>query len=385
MAKINGKKNIFFMGLTSFFMDISSEMIFPILPLFLSNVLGLNKALIGLIEGLAESSASILKVFSGWLSDKFRKRKPLAVFGYGLSALTKPLFAIATNWYFVLFARFSDRVGKGIRTSPRDALIADSSVKTKRGAAFGFHRMMDTMGAIIGTLIAFFILSRLVDGYRIVFWLAFIPAAIAVAVIWIFVKEKKITRPSKPLVFKWSIFDSNYKKFVLISILFSIVNFSYVFFILKVEELGVALAIIPLVYLLYNIVYASSALPLGKLSDKIGRKKIIFVGYILFALITFGMAFANNVYHAWILLAIYGLFMAINETVPKAFISSIVKPEYRATGLGVYHTGVGLALLPASLIAGSLWEIFSSQVVFMVAAVVSVIAAALLIFFVKEK
>lgn len=372
------KKNVFFMGLVSFFTDISSEMILPVLPLFLSNVLHVNMAVIGLIEGIASSVASILKTVSGWLSDKFRKRKIFIVLGYLLSTIVKPFLAIATLWQHVLAVRVLDRIGKGIRTSPRDALIAESSEKRK-GAAFGFHRMMDTSGAIVGTLVASYLLFKIANAYRTIFWLAVIPAIIAVFIAIFFVKEIR-KKEIKEAEFKFSFksLDVNYKKFIFIATLFSLGNFSYAFFLLRAQELGIALALIPIVYLVYNISYGISAFPAGKWSDKVGKRKMLVIGYLIFALTCLGFAFTSAAIYAWFLFAFCGVYNAINNVVSRAYVADLVTADKRGTALGIFHTFTGLALFPASFIGGILWNSFSAKITFIYGAVLAFVASFLL-------
>ena len=376
-------KNVFRLGLTSFFTDVSSEMIFPILPLFLVNVLGAPMALVGVIEGIAEGTASIMKTLFGWISDKVRKRKIFVAAGYSFSSVTKPFLALATVWPHVLIVRFLDRFGKGIRTSPRDALIAESVKKKKRGKYFGMHRAMDTSGAIIGVLIAFFILSKYVENYRLVFWLSFIPAVISVLIIIFFVKEAKQIK--KKFHIKFNGFNRNFKFLIAASTIFSLGSLSYAFFILRAQELGVLVALIPLIYLVYNVVYAFFALPFGRLSDKIGRKNVLMIGYFVFGVMSLSFAFISDSLFAWFLFGIYGLSVAITETIGRTFISDLVQSNKRATALGVYHTFVGLAIFPANFIGGYLWSAFNSSATFIYAAVMAFIALILLIIAVKER
>jgi MFS family permease len=270
-------RNVFVAGLVSFFMDVSSEMIYPLVPLFLANVLGINKSVIGLIEGIAESTASLLKVFSGWFSDKIGNRKWLMAAGYGISTLSRPIVALATGWHHVLGSRFMDRFGKGIRTAPRDAIIAESSEKTHLARAFSFHRSLDTMGAVVGPALAFLFLGIFSNNYRAVFWLSIIPGAIAVLLIIFFIIEKKKTttayseRPKLTLKH----FDWKFRVFVAIATLFALGNSSDVFLILRAQQIGIPTVMIPIVYLLFNLVYSFSAIPAGIVADKFGRKKVI--------------------------------------------------------------------------------------------------------------
>src|SRR4030043_771648 len=268
-------RNVFVAGLVSFFMDVSSEMIYPLVPLFLANVLSVNKSVIGLIEGIAESIASLLKVFSGWFSDRIGNRKWLMAAGYGISTLSRPIVALATGWQHVMGSRFIDRFGKGVRTAPRDAIIAESSEKTHLGRAFGFHRSMDTMGAVVGPALAFFLLGLISNNYRIVFWLSMIPGAIAVLLIILFITEKKkvpLPHARRPkLTLKH--FDWRFKFFLVIVALFAIGNSSDVFLILRAQQTGISTVMIPVVYLLFNLVYSISAIPAGIAADRFGKKR----------------------------------------------------------------------------------------------------------------
>jgi len=379
------KKNVWYLGLVSFFTDVSSEMIFPILPIFLTTVLKANMAVVGLIEGIAESTSALLKLISGWLSDKLGKKKLLVIGGYSLSTITKPLLAVSTHWTHILGVRFLDRVGKGIRTTPRDALIASSAAKKVRGKSFGLHRAMDTSGAIVGTLIAFFILQKyLGDAFRLIFWLSFIPGLIAVLILIFAVKESK-SKAEKKYSFNFKNLNPNLKKFLFVILLFNLANFSYAFFILRAQDIGLLLALIPLVYLAYNIVYAFFSIPAGKLSDIIGRKHVLSMGFLLFGLTSLGFAFIANTYTIWVLFALYGLFMAITDGVSRAYVSDLSVKEERGTTLGVYHTIVGITVLPANFIGGLLWHEVNVYAPFVYAAVLSIIAAVLLVFLVKKK
>ena len=379
-------KNVFFMGLVSLFTDVSSEMIFPILPLFMANVLGINKSLIGLIEGVAESTASLLKTFSGWLSDKLKKRKVLVLLGYGFSTITKPFLALSTAWQHVFVLRFLERTGKGIRTSPRDALVAASTQKKFRGKAFGLNRAMDRIGAIAGTLITFWLLTKFINNYRLVFWLSFIPAALAVLTIIFFVKDvKKKNDNNKIFRFDWKGLSTDYKKFIVISSLFGIANFSYAFLILKANDMGVAAKLIPLIYLVYSLFFAVLAIPAGTLSDKIGRKKVLGIGYLAFSLMCFGFVYFKSWYFAWLLFALYGLSLAFTDAISRAFVTDIVKEEERGTAIGIQYTCEGLAAFPASFIFGSLWNFSGSNTAFLFAAVLSLASSLLLFILLRKK
>jgi len=398
-------KNVFTLGWVSFFMDVSSEMIYPLLPLFLTNILGANKAMVGLIEGIAESTASLLKVVSGYLSDKFKKRKPLILYGYGLSTLTRPIVAIATGWAGVLVYRFIDRIGKGIRTAPRDAIIAESTEEGNLGKAFGFHRAMDTCGAIVGPAIAIAVLylyghsypseplpAEAVKGaekaFRTLFWLSMIPGLAAVALIILFVKEKAHPASSEhpKSLFRHSMLNSDFRKFLIVVGVFTLGNSSNAFLILKMQDAGAGMLNITVLYLLFNAVYSAASLPAGMAADRFGKKRMILGSYILFALIYSGLAFSKTQTSVWALLIAYGIFMGISEGIQRAFVATLLSNNSIGTGYGIYHTLTGLITLPASLIAGLLWDRIGPQATFLFGAVTGTIAAALfLLFFWKSR
>ena len=371
------QRNIFFAGVVSFFMDFSSEMVYPLVPLFLSSVLGVQKSVIGLIEGMAESTASLLKVFSGWLSDKLGHRKWLMVIGYGISTLSRPLVAMAPNWEQVLASRFMDRFGKGLRNAPRDALIAESCQENNLGRSFGFHRGMDTSGAVVGPAVAFGLLAYFNGQYRLVFWLSMIPGALAVLTIIFFIRETRacpIPEAKRPRL-GWKNFSGSYKYFVVVATLFSVGNSSDVFLILRAQNAGVPVAVIPLVYLAFNVIYGLGALPAGILSDRIGPKPIILISFVLFGFIYLGFAQAGRpgshlaAFHS--LWYIYGY----DRGSQKAFIATIIPQEFKATGFGLHNTLVGLAVLPASLIGGLLWDRVGPPATFLYGAATAWLAA----------
>lgn len=388
MKKISGYfglgRNVFAAGLVSFFMDVSSEMVYPLVPLFLANVLGVNKSVIGLIEGIAESTASLLKVFSGWFSDRIGRRKGLMGVGYAVSVLSRPLIALAVAWQHILASRFIDRFGKGIRTAPRDAIIAESSDPGVMGRAFGFHRAMDTLGAVIGPALAFFLLSAFTGDFRKVFWVSMIPGIIAVALIIFLIKERKKVLPERHERPKLTLahFDWRFKFFVVITTLFAIGNSSDVFLILRSQQLGITTAMIPVVYLTFNLVYALSAIPAGIAADRFGKKRVVLVGFILFALIYYGFAVAGSATAAWVLFGLYGVFMGLTEGVQKAFLTTIIPPDFKATAFGVYNTAVGLALFPASLIGGWLWDRVSPAATFYYGSAMAAVSTLLFIVFI---
>ncbi len=379
---------VFVLGIVSLFMDMSSEMIVPLMPIFLNDVLKASKVSIGLIEGVAESTASLLKVFSGWFSDRIGKRKPLVFWGYSLSVLSRPLLAGATSWIGVLIYRFTDRVGKGIRTSPRDALIADVTESKNIGRAFGFHRAMDTVGAVLGPAIAFGILAISSNNMRLVFWLSIIPGLLAIGTIALFVKDipgklkakKNLVAigsesNSKGLIF--SNIDGRFKVFLLIAILFTLGKIPEAFLVLRAKELGVDVRLIPMVYLVFNITSAFLSTPSGIIADRVGKRKVIFLSYLFGAFTYGGFALAFSGIHAWFLFILYGIFIAMNEGNQRAFVAQLIDPERKATGYGIYHTVVGIIGLPAGIIGGALYQSFGSEVVFFYSSCLCLVAGSI--------
>jgi MFS family permease len=373
------EKNIFFTGLVSFFMDMSSEMIYPLVPIFLASVLGVNKSLIGLIEGIAESSASLLKVFSGWFSDRIGNRKNLMIAGYAISTLSRPFMATAGTWQRILGARFIDRLGKGIRTAPRDAIIAESSKATHLARSFSYHRSMDTMGAVAGPGLAYLLLQAYTDDYRRVFWLSMIPGIIAVLIIIWCIKEKKNPAADKQKPPRLSLrdFDWRVKFFILIAALFALGNSSDAFLILRAQQLGISAVMIPVVYLTFNLIYALAGIPAGIAADRFGMKRIILAGFILFASLYYGFAVVTTASGVWALFALYGIFMGLTEGIQKAYLATIIPAQLKATAFGVFATAVGLAQLPASLNAGLLWDRLSPSATFYFGAATATLAAML--------
>lgn len=374
---------ILILGFVSFFTDLSSNMIIPILPLYLTTVLHVQIGSIGIIEGIAESTASILKLFSGWITDRLGKRKLLMLIGYGLSNLTKPFFALSGSWSQVLIIRFSDRFGKGIRTSPRDALVADSTTKEERGKAFGFRRSMDALGAALGPLVAFGILAIYTGNYRLVFWLSVIPGILAVILIIFFLKDKdrrEHGEKAKLPKFGFRNLNRNFIGFSLISTLFTVGNFSDAFLALRAQDAGMLPAFIPLAFFAFNISSSIFSMPIGMLSDRIGRRPILISGFLIFAVIYYGFGIAKSVLWIWVLFVLYGLYYAFTEGVQKAYIADMVPEGQRGTAMGTYNAMTGLAALPASIMAGYLWQTFGPMVAFNTSSAIAVIAALLMIF-----
>lgn len=357
--------NIVLLGITSLLTDISSEMVYPILPVYLVSILGASPAILGLIEGIAESSSSLLKVFSGYFSDRIAKRKPLTILGYTGSTLGKFLLYVSTSWGMVLVARVVDRFGKGIRTAPRDALIADSAKERRIGQAYGLHRAMDTFGACVGILLAYVIITSKNGNFKNIFLLSFIPAFLGVLFLF-FVREKKpqIKKPSEKIKFNWRAIDKRLKLFLIFTFLFTLGNSSNQFLLLRAKNIGSSLPQVILFYLVYNIIYFLVSYPAGRLSDKIGRKKLLVMGYLFYGLVYLGFAFNNSLNMFWFLFGFYGLYMGFTEGVEKALVADIAPLNLKATTIGLHATLVGIGLLPASIFAGILWKFLGPQAPF---------------------
>jgi MFS family permease len=371
--------NVFLLGLVSLCTDASSEMIYPLIPLFLTRTLGAPVAVVGVIEGLAEATASILKGFSGWLSDRLGRRRPLVIGGYGLAAVAKPLLALAAGWPLVLAARVLDRFGKGLRGSPRDALIADSTPEESRGRAFGFHRSADQVGAVVGPLAALALLAAFRQDYRAVFLVAFLPAAVGVALLALVRDPKRAgARGARPPKFSLRGATPAYRRFLGIGLLFALGNSSDVFLILRAGQLGLATSKIVLLFAAFNLSYVLSAYPAGRLSDRLGRKRVLVAGLWVFALVYLGFALAPG--PGWLVpcFVVYGLYMGLTDGVSRAFVVDLVTPETRATALGVYAMAVGLMSLAASLLAGWLWQWLGPPAPFWLGAALAASAAVLL-------
>jgi MFS family permease len=357
-------RNVWAVSLTSFFMDISSEMVINILPLFLSNVLGVRTSVIGLIEGISEATANLLQVFSGWLSDKVQARKWLAVAGYGLSTIAKPFFYVAGSWATVLGVRWADRVGKGVRTAPRDALVADSIDESQRGLAFGFHRAADTGGALVGLLIALGIVwaaqSAAVDlsrhTFQVIVLVSLVPAVLAVLSLALGAKDVPVTtRHERPkIAFKG--LGGPFLVFLVIVGLFALGNSSDAFLVLRAQERGLNVLGILGMLATFNLIYALVSTPAGSLSDRVGRRQVIIGGWLAYAAIYFGFAVAGTGWQVWVLYALYGVYYGLAYGTTKAMVADLVPAELRGTAYGTYNATIGLIAFPASLIAGLLWQ-----------------------------
>ena len=357
-------QNVWVMTFTSFLTDISSEMLVNLIPLFLTGVLGARTWTVGLIEGVAETTASLLKIFSGAISDKLKQRKWLAVLGYALSALSKPFYYLANTWGWVLGIRFSDRLGKGIRTAPRDVLIAGSVNAQNRGLAFGIQRAGDTAGAFLGILIAAVIIwltqantAKLTSStFKIIVLASIIPAVLAVILLAVGAKEIHGTKTSTLPVFTFKGLEPRFKAYLIAVILFTFGNSADAFVILRAQERGLSLLQIMAMLLTFNAIYALLSGPAGALSDRIGRRKLILFGWLAYGLIYLGFAFSKTGTAIWLLYGFYGLYYAATEGSGKALIADLVTDEKRGTAYGLYSAAVGITALPASLIAGVLWQ-----------------------------
>ena len=357
-------RNVWAVSLTSFFMDISSEMVINILPLFLSNVLGVKTNIIGLIEGVAEATASLLKVFSGWLSDKLRARKWLAVAGYAFSAFSKPFFYFANSWGAVAGVRWADRVGKGIRTAPRDALVADSIDDRHRGLAFGLHRAADTGGAMLGLLIALGVVWLAQAGdmelsrptFQTVVLISLVPAFLAVLSLALGARDVPVTKEREMPRFAFRSLGRRFCIFMLIVGLFDLGNSSDAFLVLRAQERGLSIIGVLGMLVTFNLVYTLVSTPAGSLSDRIGRRRLIVGGWLVYAAIYLGFALAGKGWHVWVLYAIYGVYYGLAYGTTKAMVADIVPEELRGTAYGTYNAVLGILDFPASLVAGFLWQ-----------------------------
>ncbi|MCL1791742.1 MAG: MFS transporter [Peptococcaceae bacterium] len=415
-----GLLNIIFIGLVSFFTDISTEMVYPLIPLYLTAVFGVTPALIGLIEGIAESLASLLKVYSGYISDRFQRKKALAFIGYAMGMVYKLVLIFTMSWVGVLLARVIDRFGKGVRTAPRDVLVSESAAAGKMGSAFGLHKALDMAGMSLGILFAFLLFRNMAESgegfdYIKVFWLSLVPGVLGL-LMFLFIREKRdgswqgsgrlsrrrsqkgvtaITQeqpPSqeqpiphrKPVPRLWQSFktlNKQLKLYLLVVLLFTLGNSSNVFLLLKAQTVGFNAVNVILLYFIYSVTAAVFSMPLGRLSDKIGRKKLLVSGYFVFAIVYLGFAMAFSQGFMVLLFVLYGLYTAMITGVERAYVAEIAPANLKGTMLGLQATVAGLALLPASLITGILWSVYGSVVPFVFGAVLSLAAAVVLLIF----
>ncbi len=381
--------NVFVLSIVSLLNDTSSEIIYPLLPAFLFLTLGASPFFIGLIEGFSESIASILKLFSGYLSDRFHSRKLPVFLGYSLAAVVRPLLAFVSSWPQVLAVRMTDRVGKGIRGAPRDALLAASVPREKRGLAFGFNRAADHLGAVIGPLVAFGLLSYLaVDPaspsareYQQVFLFASVPVVIGLLLIIFFVhEEKKPIQEFDALPIKFSLreFDGNFKRFLFVIALFTLSNSTDAFLLLRAQQAGISPPVLPILWMVLHFSKVVTSLIGGDLSDKLGRKKLIVAGWVIYALVYAGFAFVDSAWQAWVLFIVYGAYFGLTEGAEKALVADMVEDEKRGTAYGFYNLAFGITVFPASLLFGLLWTSFGAAAAFVVSACISIAAAAAL-------
>jgi len=378
-------KQVFLLGMVSLFTDIASEMLYPVTPIFLTAVLGTSMAVVGVIEGIAEVTAGLLKGYFGNLSDKVGKRSIFVVLGYGISALAKPLPGIFQNIPTVLASRVSDRVGKGIRTAPRDALLASYS-NGNSGAVFGFHRAMDTLGAAIGPVVALILLYFFPNDYQLIFLVAFIPSAVAV-LFTLLVKDRQSSskqKSKKNYLEFWKTAPKEYKKILLLITIFSLVNSSDVFLILKSKDISNSGSLAIFGYVFYNLIYAGASYPLGGVADKYGKQKVFSIGLIIFSAVYFGFALVPNISFIWILFALYGIYAASTEGVSKAWISDIISDEQRGTAIGLLTMLSSFSIMFGSFFTGILWDRFGSQVPFLISAIISLVIAFTLLFSKKD-
>lgn len=380
-------RNVILLGFVSFFADISSEMVYPIIPLYLTSVFGATPVLIGMIEGIAESLASLLKVFSGYVTDKYKNKKLLAFIGYSTGLIYKIALIFAGSWIGILSARMIDRIGKGIRTTPRDVMVSESADKNNMGRAFGIHKALDMAGSAIGILLAFILVSGASGNseYKNLFLISIVPMILGLSM-FIFIRENKgghILEKRESFWHNIKQLDNQLKLYLTVAFMFTLGNSSNTFLLLRAKSIGFNDTTVILLYFIYNITASVLAIPCGKLSDKVGRKVLLVSGYIVFALVYLGMAFAFNKLFMISIFVLYGAYTAMIAGVERAFIAEISPKELKGTMLGLHSTIVGVALLPASVIAGGLWSYIGVRVPFIFGAIMSLGAAGVLLFLMK--
>jgi MFS family permease len=376
-------RNVVILGFVSLLNDGASEMIYPLLPAFLTAVLGAGPAALGIIEGIAESTASLLKLYSGYLSDRVKKRKGWIVAGYSISNVIRPLIAFSTSWLHVLALRFSDRVGKGLRTSPRDAIIADSTPPEFRGKAYGFHRAMDHSGAVVGPLAATALLLLFHDDVKTIFLLSFIPGLLAVLMLLFGLKEKppegaRIAPASFNFRSAWAEMTPGFRKYLFIILVFTLGNSTDAFLLLRAQQLGVSVALLPAIWVVLHLVKMGFSVPGGIISDRIGRKKVIVTGWLVYALVYAGFGLASARWHAWALFAVYGVYFGLTEGAEKALVADFAPVHLRGSSFGLFHLVVGVGAFPASLLFGLVWQQFGSTAAFGMGAVLALLASVML-------
>jgi MFS family permease len=385
-------RNVIWVSLASFFNDVSGEIVVRALPLFLAGTLGVGYSVIGIIEGVADSTSSFLKIFAGWYSDKIRNRKRMTAVGYALTTVARPILIGVNGWVLPLISRFLDRAGKGIRSAPRDALVADSVSHTERGKAFGFLRALDPAGGMVGALIAagtlYFFQGNVVPGESIsrdlfdtLIYIAIFPTAISVLLVAFLVKEPAhhgVHKDAKSISFRTALSHKRFRNYLLILFIFTLGSSSDAFLILRANSLGVGPLGIFIIYALLNLVSSFSSYPMGALSDRYSRRKMIMAGWIMYAFIYFGFAFSTQAWHTWGLFVLYGFFFGLTEGVERALVADLVPTELRGTAYGLYNGILGLGLFPASLIAGLLWENFGAEAPFLFGGGMAIVSALLI-------
>jgi MFS family permease len=375
---------VFLLGLVSLCNDLASEMIYPLLPVFLTSI-GASFTFIGLLEGLAETTASLLKLCSGWIADRLGRRRLLTVAGYTFSNVLRPLLGLATTGWHALLLRFADRVGKGVRTAPRDAMIADNTVPEERGRAFGFNRSMDHAGAMLGSLAAFLLLSSGSVTVPAVFLLSAIPGLLALVFLLVGIGIGRDTTAAVATAPTLSLapFDRRFRLFLLILAVFALGNSSDAFLLLRAHETGIPVSSLPLLWIVFHAVKSLSSMPGGALSDRVGRTHLIVAGWAVYAVVYLGFSVASAEAHIWLLFAAYGLYYGLTEGVEKAFVADLVPAHLRATAFGMYHFTVGIMSLPASLLCGFLWQRVSSHAALSTGALLAAAASLLLVALVR--
>ena len=374
-------RTVWALGFVSMFMDISSEMIHSLLPVFIVSGIGASAAVLGLIEGVSEATASITKVYSGWLSDKLQERKLLTLIGYGISAVTKPIFPFASTSFEVLCARFADRVGKGVRGAPRDALIADVTPKEHRGAAYGLRQSLDTVGAVAGPIAAIALMMLYGGDMRAVFGWAVVPAAVAVAVLFWGVKEPAAiagtaVKTGVPHFREWRAFGPSFWSVVFVGGVFSLARFSEAFLLLRVQEVGLDIALVPIVLVVMNTVYALASAPAGRWSDTVDRRVLLALGLVVLILADLVLASVGRVEGVLLGSALWGLHMGLTQGLMSALVADAAPVDLRGTAFGIFNLVTGFALLAASVVAGALWTAFGAEWTFLTGATLALLSIA---------
>lgn len=377
-------RNVFYTGIVSFLTDTSTKMVYSVMPMFLLSM-GASKTSLSLIEGIAESTAALIKTFSGYWSDKIGRNKPFMLIGYGISAVVMPLYAFVASPLQVLYLRFIERTGKGIRTAPRDSLVAASVDNGEMGRSFGLHKAMDNSGAIVGPLVAFVLLLLLPGNFRLIFLFGGIPAILGIFVIIFGLKEAKKDEENLLKKFRFSDYPKRFYLFLGIIFIFTLGNSTDALLMVKANEVGIKVTFIPLVYLITSVVSVILSIPLGSLSDRIGREKLLIAGYLIYAVVYFGFGITSDIAVIAGLFALYGVYTASTDSVQKAFVSDIVDKNKQGTGMGIYNALIGITLLPASLIAGLMYDKINSSVPFYFGAVTAILSAILMLIFILTK